>query len=126
MRRTLTYTNAGHNAPILFRASINDNVPVERLLTRGTILGMFPETEYPHETIQLASGDVLVLFTDGITEATNEHEGEFGEERVTRIVGQSLRSPAAEMKDRILAELASFTGGTDPRDDMTLVVAKVV
>lgn len=125
-RRTLTYTNAGHNAPILFRAASSCDPRLQRLSAGGTVLGIFPQTDYPRETIQMASGDVLVLFTDGITEAANGRDEEFGEERLEGAVERNWRLTATEMRDRILAEVADFTGGADPRDDMTLVVAKVL
>ncbi len=124
-RRSLTYANAGHNPPILIRGGSAGGEKLERLTAGGTVLGMFPQAEYPWETISLAPGDVLVLFTDGVTEAVNGQDEEYGEERLARAVERYMQCPALELKDRILEEVADFTRGVELRDDMTLVIARV-
>ena len=81
----LTYSNAGHNPPMLFGRN-----GVRRFETGGLILGLFPHATYEEETVQLEDGDTLVVFSDGVTEAFNEAGDEFGEERLLRCVGEHL------------------------------------
>ena len=138
--RVLTCANAGHCAPILFRpgklaadrlgfredrgSGIGNAGTAVRLEAGGTVLGIFPETQYAEARHQLAAGDVLVAFSDGVTESCNEQDEEFGEERVARLVALNYHLPAAGLRDRILAEVAVFAGGVEMRDDVTLVVLK--
>jgi sigma-B regulation protein RsbU (phosphoserine phosphatase) len=122
--RSLTYVNAGHNLPILFKGKTGGRVV--RLATGGMILGAFKDSRYMQETLQLDSGDVLVVFSDGITEAANEREEYFDEERLVRIVVRNRHLEAAGLCDRILAEVAAFTENSPPQDDMTLVAVRVL
>ena len=78
--RELRYVNAGHNAPYLLRNG--GDRTVEELTTGGTIIGMFPQTRYEEGTLALHAGDVLIVFTDGVTEALNPADEEFGEDRL--------------------------------------------
>ncbi len=139
--RMLTYANAGHCAPILFHPrpppATGNGLPPDhgsgkgiagtavRLEAGGTVLGIFPETQYAEGRLQLAAGDVLVAFSDGVTESCNGKDEEFGEERVARLIALHYHLPAAELRNRILAEVAAFTGGVAAHDDVTLVVLKV-
>jgi sigma-B regulation protein RsbU (phosphoserine phosphatase) len=118
--RTITYTNAGHCPAILVRTSGE----VERLAAGGAVLGVFPEWAYEQATVPLASGDRLVLFTDGVTEAANARDEEFGEERLAQLTSALRDRGAHELKNRILQTVASFTGGR-AQDDATLVVVAV-
>ncbi len=122
-RRTLTYVNAGHHAPMLFRSNGPAN-PI-RLSTGGMVIGLFPDNTYQQATIDLNPGDVLVLFTDGLVEASNSQD-EFGEHRIASIVRRFAHLEASQIQDEVLAHMARFTGGAKPRDDMTLIVAKVL
>jgi sigma-B regulation protein RsbU (phosphoserine phosphatase) len=115
--RTFTYTNAGHCAPILVRA----NGEVARLETGGAVLGVFSEWSYGQAEVALAPGDRLLLFTDGITEAEDSRELDFGEERLVELAVALRDRDAAEMKDRILERVSEFTAGHF-EDDATLVV----
>jgi sigma-B regulation protein RsbU (phosphoserine phosphatase) len=117
---TITYTNAGHCPAILVRASGE----VERLAAGGAVLGVFPEWPYEQATVPLVSGDRLVLFTDGVTEAANARDEEFGEERLAQLTSALRDRGAHELKNRILQTVASFTGGR-AQDDATLVVVAV-
>ncbi len=121
-RRTLTYVNAGHHAPILLRQEALSE-PL-RLRTGGMVIGLFPEITYQQETIDLNPGDILVLFTDGLVEASNSQE-EFGEHRIASIVQRLGHLGAVQIQNEVLSQMAQFTHGTKPRDDMTLIVAKV-
>ena len=118
--RKLTYTNAGHCAPILLRA----NGEVVRLETGGAVLGVFPEWQYQQAEVSLFPGDRLVLFTDGVTEAPNACDEEFGEDRLIELASALRDRGAAELKGRIMQAVATFTGGR-AQDDATLVVVAV-
>jgi sigma-B regulation protein RsbU (phosphoserine phosphatase) len=115
--RTLTYTDAGHCAPILIRA----NGDVLRLDAGGAVLGVFPQWSYQEATVAIEPGDRLVLFTDGVTEAANTRGEEFGEERLAHLTSALRDRGALELKNRILQTVASFTGGRT-HDDATLVI----
>jgi phosphoserine phosphatase RsbU/P len=118
--RTLTYANAGHCAPVLARATGE----AVRLDIGGAVLGVFAEWSYQQANIALAPGDRLILFTDGITEAANAMDDEFGEERLVELAVALRERDAAGMKDRILQDVAEFTAG-NLKDDATLVVASM-
>jgi sigma-B regulation protein RsbU (phosphoserine phosphatase) len=117
---TLTYTNAGHCAPVLVRA----NGTIERLDAGGAVLGVFAEWPFEQAEVTFAPGDRLVLFTDGITEASNARDEEFGEERLAELTSALRDRGAHELKNRILQTVSSFTGGR-AQDDATLVVIAV-
>ena len=116
----LTYTNAGHCAPILVRA----NGDAVRLDAGGAVLGVFPDWPFEQAEVTLGPGDRLALFTDGVTEASNARDEEFGEERLAELVSALRDRGAHELKNRILQTVSSFTGGR-AQDDATLVVVAV-
>jgi sigma-B regulation protein RsbU (phosphoserine phosphatase) len=118
--RKVTYCNAGHCAPVLLRA----NGEVVRLEIGGAVLGVFPEWTYGEEAISLGSGDRLLLFTDGVTEASNAADEEFGEERLIQLASALRDRDAHELKNRILQAVATFTGGR-AQDDATLLVISI-
>jgi phosphoserine phosphatase RsbU/P len=118
--RRIVYSNAGHNRPMLIRA----DATVAQLSEGGMVLGVFPETAYEQAELPLASGDRLVFYTDGITEARNVDGDEYGEERLTA-AALALRTQSPEaMKDALLAEVNTFTGGRFD-DDATLIVVAI-
>jgi sigma-B regulation protein RsbU (phosphoserine phosphatase) len=118
--QTVTYSNAGHNPPLLVRADGR----VEKLGEGGVVMGVFPDALYDQGDLPLGPGDRLVLYTDGITEARNAAGQEFGEASLAETVSASRHQSADALKDRIVEELAVFTGGT-LWDDATLVVVEV-
>ncbi len=118
--RRMSYTNAGHCPPILIRA----RGQAERLEAGGAVLGVFKDWQYEQGSVELAPGDRLLFFTDGITEATNASAEQFGEERLIELTGALRHRPAAEMRDRILESVSNFCGGRAD-DDMTLLVLAV-
>jgi putative ABC transport system permease protein len=128
-RSQLRYVNAGHNPPYLFRAAAgaggSDTAPVEELSTGGTVVGMFPEADYEEGVADLRSGDVLVAFTDGVPEAHNPGNEEFGEDRLKEIVLEAKDLPAVEIGARISAALQAWIADAEQYDDMTFVVMKV-
>jgi len=114
---TLTYTNAGHCAPIVVRST----GAVERLEAGGAVLGVFSRWSYEQTSVTLWPGDRLLLFTDGITEAENPAQEEFGEERLAQLAVKLSQQSAARMKNQILRDVENFSQG-QKLDDATLVV----
>jgi len=123
-KRELRYVNAGHNPPYLLRADAA-RMTVEELVTGGTIIGMFPQARYEEGTIDLRPGDVLAVFTDGVPEALNPSDEEFGEERLKSLLGQLIRLPVEEMSSRITQELKNWIQDAAQYDDLTFVLMKV-
>lgn len=123
---TLTSTNAGHNPPLVLRNSGE----MELLGTGGLLLGMLAGQSYRQETISLEPGEVVVLYTDGITEAVgpsadeDDFEAMFGEEALIDVVRRSSHLPAVGIKEAILDAVAAHTSGVDQSDDITLVVIR--
>ena len=121
--RQLRYVNAGHNPPYLFR-SIGSS-EIEELSTGGTVLGLLPQASYEEATLNLRPGDVLVAFTDGVTEALNPKEEEFGEERLKDLLRQLVHLPANEMSAHISHALRNWIQDAAQYDDLTFLVMKV-
>ena len=114
------YVNAGHNYPFLVRA----DGAVERLETGGVLLGVLAGMPYDEGETALDSGDTLVLFTDGVTEAWSalDPDDEFGEDRLLATISDHRTAPAASLLEAIRADVEDFTGGGTLDDDLTLVV----
>ncbi len=118
--RSLRYVNCGHNPPVLLRST----GAVERLEATATVLGLFEEWDCTVAERQLAPGDVLLIYTDGISEAAPTEEAEeFGEDRLIAAVKACRCKPAGEMLDGIIAKVQDFSQG-EQADDMTLIVAR--
>ncbi|WP_260736730.1 SpoIIE family protein phosphatase [Tunturiibacter lichenicola] len=123
--RLLTYVNAGHNPPYVLRHS-----QAIALEPTGTVIGLLPDAEYAQATIQLESGDVLVAFTDGISEAMNHDKEEWGENRMiataNRVLDQPGCTPSAQQILTCIFDAADkFTAGAPQHDDMTLLICAV-
>jgi len=121
----LTYVNAGHNPPYILRGS--QTIPLE---ATGTVVGLLPDTEYAQATIQLHSGDVLLAFTDGISEAMNHGEEEWGEDNMLIAARKLLNRPdctttAGQLLTCIFDAADKFTAGAPQHDDMTLLVCTI-
>jgi serine phosphatase RsbU (regulator of sigma subunit) len=125
-KSTFTSTNAGHNPPLLLRADQS----TERLAEGGLVLGFLPDQKYAQQTTILHPGDILVLYTDGITEAREPEENKavedklFGEDRLVQIVMESASLSAREIQSAILHGVSVHTKNTPQGDDITLVVIK--
>ena len=117
---TLRYSNAGHYPPVLARA----NGCVERLGTGGAVLGVFPDGIYEQGEVALYRGDRLVLYTDGITDALNAEEQEFGECRVIDLVVSNRSCSAPALQSRLAEAVADFSNGRF-QDDATLIVVAI-
>jgi phosphoserine phosphatase RsbU/P len=111
------YSNAAHNAPIVLSQR-----GIRRLNAGGTILGSFPDPQFDEETVYLEKGDTVVLFSDGVTEALNAENEEFGEDRLISCVRNSAVRPPAEILAGILQDVEAFCRGTPQADDITVAV----
>ena len=119
--RVLTYVRAGHSDPFLLRASGQ----FERLDAGDLPLGINPNAPYRSSEIHLAPGDLLLIYSDGLIEALNEREEEFGEQRVMDILRNAPPEPAERTLQRLLAGVQSFTGQSRQYDDITAIVLRV-
>ena len=118
--RVLHYTNAGHNPPVLYRGDAA--MPLEG---GGMVCGVDGETTYHESDIPLQTGDVLLLYTDGLTEARNVQEELLGLERVGRVIRQNRDRSAADIIQLLRDEVRRFIAGHDQTDDLTVVLVKV-
>ena len=116
-----TYANGGHNRPILLSAKTG---VVRDLKARGIILGEFESIELEEDEVEMLPGDVLVCYTDGVTDAINAQQQSFDEGRLIEIISSHQDATAEEMLSAILDEIRRFTGDTAQTDDMTLVIVK--
>jgi serine phosphatase RsbU (regulator of sigma subunit) len=120
-QRTLTYSLAGHNPPYVGRAAENK---VERLFKGGPVIGILPKVRLTDAKVTFAPGDVLVAYTDGLTEAFDKQGQQFGEERLHETVCDHKKKSARKLLDSIERHLHSFIGGASQSDDITLLVMK--
>ncbi|MCH7974470.1 MAG: serine/threonine-protein phosphatase [Bacteroidetes bacterium] len=119
--RTISYVNAGHNPPLLVRDG-----KIIKLRKGGMILGvMKTEDPYITETLQLQKNDLLVFFTDGITEAMDKKQNEYSDERLEKLVLLLNNKSSKEVLKLIQSDVKSFTSGAMQSDDITLLVLKV-
>ncbi len=116
---TLTYTNAGHLPPILIR----DGQSV-RLDVNGTVVGAFPFSNFGESSIDLKSGDLLVCFTDGVTEPENEYGEMFGEERLVELVTRNVQRDDEQIVSTVIDAVLQWTGSPELQDDMTILLAR--
>jgi phosphoserine phosphatase RsbU/P len=119
--RHLIYVNAGHNQPMLRRASGT----IERLDVGGVPLGILADCVYESAEMDLSPGDTLLIFTDGVVEAENDRAEEYGEERLIRVFNASAALGANEILQRVKADVQLFTGAAPQHDDITCMVVKV-
>lgn len=117
----LAYALGGHNRPLWYRASDGE---IEELLADGMFLGSLPDIALEERTIDAAPGDLLVFYTDGVTEAMDQKYALFGEERLKAAIANLAGASAQEVLDGILARVRSFVGNATPSDDLTLFVVR--
>jgi sigma-B regulation protein RsbU (phosphoserine phosphatase) len=122
--RTLDYVNAGHNPPLVFRRRDGAS-EVLRLDVGGMVIGLMEEYSYTQGRIVLERGDVLVAYTDGISESMNGEDQEWGEERLIEVVRANGTAGPSELIDRLMAGAAAFAAGAPQHDDMTALVIRV-
>jgi sigma-B regulation protein RsbU (phosphoserine phosphatase) len=117
----LIYCNAGHNPALWLRASDGE---FEELTTPGIILGAFEEIELEEQRIDIAPGDLITLYTDGVTETINPAHQEFGVERLLALLASSAEAGAHQILKRVVDAVDNFADGAPPFDDLTMVVVK--
>lgn len=117
------YANAGHNPPVFLKSKSNK---VEFLQPTGPVLGPAPQAKYTIESVSFDMNDILVLFSDGITEAVNANFTEFGEKNLVKVIRKNMSKTPKEITLAILDEVIRFTKGGNYSDDKTLVVIKRV
>ncbi len=121
----LAYLNAGHNPPLVVRRSnANNAATCEHLKANGIPLGINADACYDEGVTQLNGGDVLVIYSDGVSETINPTGEEFGIARLREVVAQNMDLTAAGIRDRIESALTKFAGGTATMDDVTLIIVK--
>ena len=118
--RALRYTNAGHNAPFLLRADGSH----ERLEAGGTVVGAFDFARYEEAANALAPGDLLLIFSDGLSEAQNATGEEYGEQRLLQLALQHRERSAGELRRALFDEIEIWSGGQERGDDQTVVIVK--
>ncbi|HWF45909.1 MAG TPA: SpoIIE family protein phosphatase [Bryobacteraceae bacterium] len=119
--RTLTYTNAGHLSPLLLRSG--SVIPLD---TNGMVVGAFPFAKYDESHVIMQPGDLLVCYTDGITEPENAYGEEFGAERLVDLIQRNLHRDDGDIVGTVMEAVRNWTGATELFDDMTLLLARNV
>jgi len=122
--RVLQYANAGHNPPLLLRAGSCEPLMLDE--AGGPILGILPDARFSDASLTLAPGDILTLFTDGVTEQENEQGEEFAVDRLKDVICREGTESAAEVVAHVSEAVAAFAGETEQADDLTVVVLKVL
>jgi sigma-B regulation protein RsbU (phosphoserine phosphatase) len=136
--RVLDYVNAGHNAPFIVRpqraetakangedCDIASDCLVIRLEEGGPVVGLLEGASYLNGWLQMAHGDLLIAFTDGISEAMNRRDDEWGEDRLIEAACKCTKKPAGEIVRCLIEEADTFTEGAPQHDDMTLAIMKL-
>jgi sigma-B regulation protein RsbU (phosphoserine phosphatase) len=123
--RLLTYVNAGHNPPIIFRKK-GDDWQLTRLEAGGAVVGLLRNFPYSQASVTMERGDTLVAFTDGISEAMNPQEEEWGEESLIEVVKSCEGLMASDMLSRLVDGADRFAAGAKQHDDMTLLIMRVL
>jgi phosphoserine phosphatase RsbU/P len=116
---SLTYSNAGHNAPLLVGSG-----GVRRLSAGGMVLGLFENAAFDEDTVRLSPGDLVIAFSDGVSEALNAAGDEYTDERLLASVETHRGLPPQALLDALLADVRGFCGEATPNDDVTLVVVR--
>jgi len=119
--RIFTFSNAGHNAPILRRA----DGEMKYLIEGGMALGMFENSKYEERPLGLGPGEIIVFYTDGVTEAKNQGQEEFGTRRLKQVIEDSHQLGARQIRENIYEAVKRFTGLSHQEDDLTMIVVKV-
>jgi len=122
--RTLNYVNAGHLPPLVLSRNGDGTLKNHTLDQGGPVLGVIADPEYTQGSVHLPEGGLMVLYSDGVVEATNSQDEQFGEERLRAAIERHAHLTAAEIRDLILEQVQAFLGKERAQDDLTLVVAR--
>jgi serine phosphatase RsbU (regulator of sigma subunit) len=117
----LRYVNAGHAAPMLIRHGQNR---IERLDQGGPVLGLLPLARYSAGSVRIGSADTLILYSDGVNEAANANEEEFGEDRLQEMIWRAAGATPEELCERVMSRVTAFASAGPPPDDRTLMVVR--
>ncbi|MGE5255879.1 MAG: SpoIIE family protein phosphatase [Hyphomicrobiales bacterium] len=123
--KTFAFCNAGHQPPLVLRNSRTHKNSVDMLLPTGAAIGLIEEAEFAEKTMQLQTEDLLVLYTDGVTEAVNPQNHEFGRERLAALSRQPDSMPAKHVVQEIRKGLGKFSDGKPFADDITIVACRI-
>lgn len=123
--RVLECVNAGHNAPLVLRQQSDGSFEILRLEADGPVVGLLPFAVYTEQSLRLEPGDLLVSYTDGISEAMTHDDEEWGEERMMAAAAAAKGCQASEVLQAVFAEADKFTAGAPQHDDMTLLILKL-
>jgi phosphoserine phosphatase RsbU/P len=121
VKRLLEYTNAGHAFPLIFKPN-GDYIQLDK---GGCFLGIMEEVEYERATVQLEPGDVMIMYTDGVTDAHNEVGQIYGFDRMIATIKDNLHLPPEELRDAIYEGTLDFRGNADQFDDLSMIVARL-
>jgi serine phosphatase RsbU (regulator of sigma subunit) len=121
--RTLQYANGGHNPPLLIRTRTNETQTLE---ASGPIVGILPDAQFSDTVVKLEPGDILTLFTDGVTEQENENEDQFSLDRLKDLILSKEKDSAASLVADVTEAVFTFAGTKEQEDDLTVVVAKIL
>ena len=121
--RTLQYANGGHNPPLLVRTRTQTTLLLEE---SGPIVGILPDAQFSDTVVKLESGDILTLYTDGVTEQENENEDQFSIDRLKNLILSKETDSAATLVSDVTEAVSTFAGTKEQEDDLTLVVAKIL
>ena len=122
-KKSIAYVNAGHNPPLVLSKKGGDIV---MLTAKGVALGVIPDISLEEKEVSLREGDIAILFTDGVTEAINRKQEQFGQERLAKLIAESHTLSAQEIVERIEREVTAFSEGQPQFDDLTLMAVKVL
>jgi sigma-B regulation protein RsbU (phosphoserine phosphatase) len=122
-KKTITYVNAGHNPPLVLSKKGGDIV---MLAAKGIALGIMSDITLEEKEVPLREGDVVILFTDGVTESINRKQEQFGQERLIKLIEENRTLSAREIVNKIEQKVAAFSEGQSQFDDLTLVAVKVL
>lgn len=121
-RRRLSYTNGGHHPVIWYQAKSNRFVKLD---ANGLLLGVLPEVDFGEKTVVLQPGDLLIMYTDGVIEASDANGNLFGYNRIEKLIAANSALPVRELVDKIFREVQLFSNSSDQADDITLQIMKV-
>ena len=121
--RSLQYSSGGHNPPLLVRTRTNETI---QLNEAGPIVGILPDAQFADTTVPLQQGDILTLFTDGVTEQENENDEQFSLDRLKDLILSKETDSAAEIVADVTEAVSVFAGTKEQEDDLTVVVAKIL
>ncbi len=121
--RSLQYASGGHNPPLLVRTRTNETI---QLNEAGPIVGILPDAQFADTTVPLQQGDILTLFTDGVTEQENENDEQFSLDRLKDLILSKETDSAAEIVADVTEAVSVFAGTKEQEDDLTVVVAKIL